>query len=141
LLPFAVGAMLVLAIDLTTKRFATRDPLLFGHGVIYNDEISAGPVRLAICAVTIVVVATISHIASRRGIGEIPLVWLAGGVLVGGVLANWISSLIWDAGVPDFISQGDRLWNLADFSIGLGMLLFLTSSIFYAVRTYARGRR
>jgi hypothetical protein len=139
--PLVLGAALVLGVDLTTKLLAVHDPMLFGDGLLHNPDMPHTLVRFTVCAVTILVVAGMSRWAAARGIGSIPLVWLAAGLLVGGVLGNWSSGVIWPLGVPDFISRGDRMWNLADFAIGIGMMLFLASSIGYVLRAYVRGRR
>lgn len=128
----------MLTIDLATKHAAVRDPSIFGH-LVYNPVMPHTSTRLFVCVATVLVIALISRLAARRGIGTIPIVWLAGGLLIGGTLANWVSKFIWGS-VPDFISHGDRLWNLADFSIGSGMLLFTLATVTYWVRGYLRMR-
>ncbi|MCB0879336.1 MAG: signal peptidase II [Thermoleophilia bacterium] len=137
----AVTALMVLAVDLTTKAIAVNDPGFFGAGLIYNPERPHHVVRFGVCAVTLVVVSMISTYARSRGAGSVPAVWIAAGLLVGGVVGNWIAGAYWDAGVPDFISRGDRMWNLADFAIGMGMLLFLVSTLAYAIRAFAHDRK
>ena len=132
------SALAVVAVDLVTKYLAVRDPMLFGDGLIYNDDLPSHAARVATVLGTMLVTIVIARIAERTGVGAVPFIWLACGLLVGGVLGNWIAGGLWSHGVPDFIDGGERMWNLADFTIGLGMLLFLASSVGYAVRTYAR---
>jgi hypothetical protein len=49
----------------------------------------------------------------RRGVGRLYAAWLCVGVLVGGTLGNGVSTYIWSAGVPDFISMSDGwMWNV-----------------------------
>ena len=129
------------AVNSLTKAIAVNDPGFFGAGLIYNPERPHHVVRFGVCAVTLVVVSMISTYARSRGAGSVPAVWIAAGLLVGGVVGNWIAGAYWDAGVPDFISRGDRMWNLADFAIGMGMLLFLVSTLAYAIRAFAHDRK
>jgi hypothetical protein len=138
LLPLLAGTGLVLTIDLGTKHAAVRDPSIFGQ-LVYNPVMPLTSTRLVVCITTVLVISLIGRLAARRGIGAIPVVWFAGGMLVGGTLANWVSKFIWGS-VPDFIPHGDRLWNLADFSIGSGMLLFTIATVTYWVRGYVRMR-
>jgi hypothetical protein len=140
-LPLVVGAAWVLAIDLSSKVAAIAHPHLLPSGMVYNPDMPSTATRLGVCATTVLVLACLTAAARRLRLGAIPLVWLAGGMLVGGTLGNWISGRIWKLGVPDFISHGDRMWNMADFSIGSGMLLAFVSMLGYAIRGYVRGRR
>lgn len=139
-LPLFASAGAVLVVDLATKALAVQDPARFGAGVIHNPELPHLLERALVIVATVIVIALLSLAAQRRGIGPIPAVWVAGGLLVGGVLGNGISGVIWRAGVPDFIDRGARMWNLADFSIGLGMLLFLISTTGYVIRAAVLAR-
>jgi hypothetical protein len=60
-------------------------------------------------------------------------------LLVAGVLANGVSSLLWARGVPDFIDVGDGwVWNVADFEIAIGLTGGLLSIGLSAIVVYAR---
>lgn len=137
-IPLLVALVSTVAIDLVSKVLAIRDPWLFGPGIVYNPSTSHLATRIGICLASIAVVALMARLARWRGIGPIPLVWAACGILVGAVIAQGASTVIWEAGVPDFIWLGDWVWNLADFSIGIGMLSFLAASVGYAVNAFAR---
>lgn len=140
-LPLLTAFGLVLVVDLVTKALAVRDPQLFGAGLIHNPVMPTTAVRFAVCLTTVACVAVMARLAAAHGTSSIPVTWVAAGLLVGGTLGNWSSGLIWQPGVPDFISGGDRMWNLADFAIGSGMVLLFCSSLGYAIATYVRGRR
>lgn len=137
-IPFAAAVALVVVVDLTTKALAVDDPMRFGHGLLYNPELPSHPVRLGVCIATILVVAAMAKFAARRNAGPILFTWLAAGLLVGGVIGNWSSGVIWALGVPDFIGRGLRMWNLADFAIGFGLMLFLLSAVGYSIRAFLR---
>lgn len=141
LLPLVACALGVLAVDLATKALAVRDPGLFGDGLIHNPELPSSLTRLTVCVATIAVVAAATRMANRGGAGPVPMLWVAAGLLVGGTVGNWIAGAVWAHGVPDFIDGGDRMWNLADFAIGLGMLLAIVSAFGYALRAYVRSVR
>lgn len=130
-----------MTIDLVTKSLAVRDPQLFGDGYLHNPDLPSAASRVLVCVGTIGFVALLSHLLAARGAGPIPFTWLAAGLIVGGVLGNWTSSAIWSAGVPDFIDHRGRMWNLADFTIGIGVLMLLTSSFAYPIRAFVRDRR
>lgn len=137
-MPLVVALSLTAILDLGTKAVAVSNPEMFGPGVIYNPSTSHLALRIAICLVSVAVVMLLTKLAHWRGIGHIPLVWVSCGILVGAVLAQGASTVIWADGVPDFIWMRGWVWNLADFSIGVGMLLFLAASIGYAVVAFAR---
>lgn len=139
-LPLLVTAALVVGVDLTTKVLAVRDPSLFGGGVIYNPLRPSFAMRLLFVVGTVGVLAGVTRLAATRLHTGIPLLWACGGLLVGGTAGNWVSGVIWDAGVPDFIDRGTRMWNLADFAIGLGWMLAIVSSFGYLVRGFLRLR-
>lgn len=66
------------------------------------------------------------------------VVSVATGILCGAVLAQGASGAIWARGVPDFIWSSQRVWNVADFAIGFGMLLFLIACLAYPIAAYIR---
>lgn len=41
-----------------------------------------------------------------------------------GGAANLLASFLWDAGVPDYLSFGDTIMNVADLQIGAAFILF-----------------
>jgi Signal peptidase (SPase) II len=141
----AGGLVCVLAVgaDLLTKAYAV-DTGRFGL-VAYNDT-HAGDFarRVAMSLVAVVFAAAITVAARRRGLGRQWGAWLGTGLLVGGVLANGLSSFIWSHGVPDFIhvySLSPDVWDVADFEIAIGLTGGIASVALAAVVAYARGRR
>lgn len=140
-LPFALVALTVVAVDLVTKVLAVRDHASLGDHLLYNPELPSHATRALVCVATIAVVTLIARLAERVGGGPIPFTWIAAGLLIGGTVGNWSSGVIWNAGVPDFIDRGDRVFNLADFAIGFGMLTMMVSLTAYAIRAYVRRRR
>jgi lipoprotein signal peptidase len=67
--------------------------------------------------------------------------WVGCGLLAAGILANGISPLLWNQGVPDFIDvRGGWVWNLADFEIAIGLTGGLLSVVLSAVVVYTRER-
>jgi lipoprotein signal peptidase len=96
--------------------------------------------RLLLSAAAVAVAYGLSRAARWRGYGEVWGVWVGAGLLVAGVLANGVSRVIWERGVPDFIFAGDFIWNPADFMIGVGMTGGIVSLLGTALVAYARGR-
>lgn len=135
-IPLVAALVCTAAVDLVSKVIAIRNPTLFGPEIVYNPSTSHIATRIAICIASVAVVALLARLARWRGIGPIPMVWGACGILVGAVLAQGASTIIWPQGVPDFIWLGEWVWNLADFSIGIGMMLFLVTSIGYSIRAF-----
>jgi hypothetical protein len=110
------------AVDLVTKIFAVAS-LARPSEIIFNDRPPDLLMRVDVCLVTIGVVYLLERAVLRRGVGRLSAAWLCVGVLVGGTLANGVSTYLWAAGVPDFISLSDGWkWNVADFEIVFGLL-------------------
>ncbi|MGH2922292.1 MAG: hypothetical protein ACRDKU_09525 [Gaiellaceae bacterium] len=66
-----------------------------------------------------------------------PSVALAAGLVVGGAAGNVISLALWP-GVPNPLVAGGLAFNVADLSVGLGLMLLLPAGLVFAVRN--RGR-
>ena len=132
------GVLLVLAIDLGSKLLVLADDARAAT-VIYNPDKTSQPLRIVLIVIVIATVAALTWAARWRGIGPVPILWLACGGLIGGVSAQGISLLVWERGVPDFIYAGDHVWNLADFAIGQSLLLTAVSLVGYSVRAALRG--
>jgi lipoprotein signal peptidase len=72
--------------------------------------------------------------------GRIWGAWVGVGLLVGGIVGNGVSRLIWPRGVPDFIDMGREVWNVADFEIGLGLTGGIVSIAVSALLIFVRER-
>jgi lipoprotein signal peptidase len=107
-------------------------------GVSYNDVPSKMALRLFGCLVTLVCVAALSAYAARVGLGRQFGLWIGCGLVIGGIVANGISSMLWARGVPDFIAASGWVWNLADFEIAFGTIGGLLSLGVAAVAAYVR---
>ncbi|HTZ06310.1 MAG TPA: hypothetical protein VMB53_11185 [Gaiellaceae bacterium] len=139
----AVALVFGFALDLGTKTYA------IWHGglglVVYND-VHAGDFRrrVVMSVVAIAVTYALADVARRRGVGRLWGAWIGAGLLVGGVMANGVSHLIWSAGVPDFIhvySLSPDVWNVADFEIAWGLTGGMASVVAAAVYAYVRDHR
>jgi hypothetical protein len=138
------GLVCVLAIgaDLLTKAYAVDTGRL---GLVAYNDTHAGDFarRVAMSLVAVVFAEAITVASRRRGLGRQWGAWLGTGLLVGGVLANGLSSFIWSHGVPDFIhvySLSPDVWDVADFEIATGLTAGIASVAIAAVVAYARGR-
>jgi lipoprotein signal peptidase len=96
--------------------------------------------RLAMSIVAVAVVVALTRLAAWRGIGRIWGAWFGVGLLVAGIVGNGVSRLIWSRGVPDFVTMGREVWNVADFEIGLGLTGGLVSIAVAALFAFARDR-
>ena len=104
--------------DLLSKKWATEH----AAGLVYNSKPSELPLRVLMSLVAIGVAAALARVAAMRGLGRQWGAWTGCSLLVAGVLANGVSSLIWSRGTPDFIDMRDGwIWNVADFEIALGL--------------------
>ena len=139
----AVALVFGFALDLGTKTYA------IWHGglglVVYND-VHAGDFgrRVVMSAIAIAVTYVFADVARRRGIARLWGAWIGAGLLVGGVMANGVSQLIWSRGVPDFIhvySLSPDVWNVADFEIAWGLVGGLASIVAAALYAYVRDHR
>lgn len=124
-----------IAVDLVTKEWvvATRvDSVFFNtprHGLL---------IRVAMCAVAVAVATLMTRAAAWRGLGRPWGAWVGGALLVGGVLGNGVSPLLWSAGVPDFIVERDWIGNVADFEIFFGLMGGFLSLAIGAIVVYIR---
>jgi lipoprotein signal peptidase len=66
-----------------------------------------------------------------------PSIALAAGLLVGGAGGNVISLALWP-GVPNPLVAGGFAFNVADLSVGLGIMLLLPAGCVFAVRNRER---
>lgn len=129
---FAVG----LAFDLGTKAYAVAI-----GAAIYNDRAPELTRRLALTIAAVAVVALLARLARWRGLGQLWGAWIGVGLLAAGVLGNGVSSLVWSAGVPDFIWLGRAgVWNFADFEIAVGLTGGLVSVVVAAGVRYRAER-
>jgi lipoprotein signal peptidase len=90
--------------------------------------------------VAVVGVVVLTRLASWRGIGRIWGAWVGVGLLVAGIVGNGVSRVIWTRGVPDFVTMGREVWNLADFEIGVGLTGGVASIAVAALLAFARER-
>lgn len=122
-------AALVVAIDLAVKAFAVAES---GGAVLYHER-SGLYVLLAGCALpwAAALVATGSRLVSA-----------AGGVLVGGAVANLLSLAMWPAGVPNPLVAGAVGFNPADvFALAGGLVLVPLAVAVFAARNRERLRQ
>lgn len=66
-----------------------------------------------------------------------PSIALAAGPLVGGAAGNVLSLAVWP-GVPNPLVVGGLAFNLADVSVGVGLLLLLPAVLVFAARNRDR---
>jgi hypothetical protein len=123
------------AADLATKTAVVAAHV---HGVYFNTPRHGLPLRLVMCAVAVAVAFLMTRAAAWRRLGRPWGAWVGGGLLVGGVLANGVSPLLWHAGVPDWIDNGDWVGNVADFEIFFGLMGGFLSLAVGACVVYAR---
>jgi hypothetical protein len=121
--------------DLLSKVWATEH----AAELVYNPMPSELPLRVVMSLVAIGVAVVLARVAAMRGLGRQWGVSVGCALLVAGVLANGVSTLIWSRGVPDFIDMGDGwIWNVADVEIALGLSGGIVSVAVSALRVYAR---
>lgn len=126
------------ACDLASKELAVSRGV---GSLIYNRSPAELPLRVAMSALAIAVALALTRIAAIRGLGRQWGVWAGCALLVAGVLANGVSALLWERGIPDFIDvRGGWVWNLADFEIALGLTGGILSVAVSAVGAYLRER-
>jgi hypothetical protein len=114
-------AALVAAVDLADKIVAPTTPEAF-HPRPFS-------VLLVMAVVTMLGLLTFPRTGSRS-------IAVAGGLMVGGGLANTVSLLAWGSGVPNPLLS-DRLgiaFNLADLAVASGFLLLLPATLVFAIR-------
>ena len=136
-----VGAFTAaLAIDLLTKTYFVAHAAA-PRSVVYNQRPHDLAIRIDVSLLTLAVIYVLTVVARRRGIGRLWGAWIGVGVLLGGTLANGVSSYLWARGVPDFIHvSGGWVWNVADFEIVVGLLGAAASVVVSAVAAYVRHR-
>lgn len=135
-----LASLFTLGVDLGTKVVATVVDR--GDGwLVYNDTPSPGLLhRSAMSLVAIAATVVLARLAHWRGMGQIWGGWIGCGLLVGGIMGNGLSPLVWSPGVPDFIHLGEWVWNVADFAIGIGLGGGLVSIGLAGVAVYVRER-
>ncbi|MDX6514403.1 MAG: hypothetical protein QOH73_69 [Gaiellaceae bacterium] len=86
-------------------------------------------VLLAMVVVTVLGLVTFPRAGSRA-------IAIAGGLMVGGGVANTVSLLAWGSGIPNPLlsSRYDIAFNLADLAVGSGFVLLLPATLAFAVR-------
>jgi hypothetical protein len=125
------------AADLVSKRWAVEH----SDRVIFNHTPTELPFRLLMSFVAAAVGLVIARLALQRGLGRQWGIWIGCALLVAGTLANGVSPLLWDRGVPDFIDlHRGWSWNVADFEIAIGLVGGILSVALSAVVVYARER-
>ena len=130
------------AVDLLSKRWAVSHV----DRLVYNTKPSELAFRIAISALTVGGAAVMAWLAAKRGLGRQWGLCVGAALLVAGILANGVSPLLWERGVPDFIHmQGGWVWNVADFEIAVGLTggilsVAVNAIVVYARETVARGR-
>ena len=119
---------------------ASKASAVDGHAHVYfHDVPSRLPKRLVGIVLALLVTAALTRIsARRRDLGRPWGAWFGAPILTAGILANGVSALIWDRGVPDFIWTGDSIMNLADFEIFFGIVGGLTALFVGYCVTYSR---
>jgi hypothetical protein len=120
--------------DLLSKRWAVSH----ADHVVFNTKPSEFPLRVAISLLTIAVAAVLASLAAWRGLGRQWGVAIGTALLVAGILANGVSRLLWEPGVPDFIAVSGWVWNVADFEIAIGLTGGVLSVALSALLVYGR---
>ena len=122
-------AGLVAAVDLVHKAVALHGP----EPVVGHERpvgyIAAGATAATIWAIAIVLARSL------------PIAF-AGGIAVGGAVANLTSLALWPsfAGVPDPLIAGRIAFNVADVAVGVGLVLVVGTTVAFAVRNRTRLR-
>ena len=57
---------------------------------------------------------------------------LGAGIASGGALATPLAAFVWSGGVPNPLTRGDVAFNLADLSMGVGVLLLVAGVLAHA---------
>jgi hypothetical protein len=126
------------AADLLTKQLVVATQ---AEPVFFNTPRHGLAIRLVMCVVAVAVAAVMTRAAAWRGLGRPWGAWIGGGLLVAGVLGNGVSPLLWPAGVPDWIVDGDWIGNVADVEIFFGLLGGFVGTAAGVVLVYVRERR
>lgn len=126
----AIIAAAFFALDQISKLIATAIPP--DHFV--NHDVQGLQIWAAVVPLLVV-----SLFANR-------LLFLSGGVLVGGLLGNAVDARFWPGGVPDFIDAPypftpPSIWNLADAFIDIGALAYLAVLVTITLRRVAQETR
>lgn len=114
-------ALVVAAVDLVDKLVAPTLPEAFHP--------RPPSVALVMAVATVLGLVTFPRTGSRA-------IAVAGGLMVGGGIANTASLLAWGAGIPNpLLSQRyDVAFNLADLAVASGFLLLLPATLVFAVQ-------
>ncbi len=122
-------AGLIAAVDLVHKAIALHGP----EPVVGHERpvgyIAAGATAATIWAIAIVLARSIP-------------IAVAGGIAVGGAVANLTSLALWPsfAGVPDPLVAGRIAFNVADVAVAVGLVLVVATTLVFAVRNRSRLR-
>ena len=114
------GALLVAAADLAHKTTA---------GPVLVHERSA----LYAAGIALTCVAWAAAVVRLRS----PSIALAAGFLVGGAAGNVASLALWP-GVPNPLVAGGFAFNVADLSVGVGLVLLVPSALLFGARNRDR---
>ncbi len=121
-------------VDLLSKEWA----ISHAGGLVFNNKPSELPLRVFVSLVTIAGAFVLAWLARLRGLGRQWGLWVGVALLVAGVLANGVSTLLWARGVPDFIDVRGWVWNVADFEIAVGLTGGILSLGVSALVVYTR---
>jgi lipoprotein signal peptidase len=137
-----IALLLALTADLVSKTYAVNHG---GLGLVYYNHTHVADIlrRVLMSLAAVAFTAVAAFVARRRGLGRLWGGWVGAGLLVGGVMGNGLSQLLWARGVPDFIhvySVSSDVWNVADFEIMFGLAGGMVSIAGSALLAYARGR-
>lgn len=126
-LVFTAG--LVAAVDLAHKAVALHGP----EPVVGHER----PIGFILAGATAATIWAIAIVLAR----SVPIA-LAGGIAVGGAVANLTSLALWPsfAGVPDPLVAGRIAFNVADVAVGAGLVLVVATTVVFAVRNRSRLR-
>ena len=137
-----VALLVALGADLLSKTYAISQG---GLGLVYYNDTHVADLmrRVILSLVAVAFTGAAAYIARRRGLGRLWGGWIGVGILVGGVMGNGLSELLWSRGVPDFIhvySMSHDVWNVADFEIMFGLVGGMASIAVSALIAYALER-
>jgi Signal peptidase (SPase) II len=121
-------------VDLLSKEWA----ISHAGGLVFNNKPSELPLRILVSLVTLTGAFVLAWLAALRGLGRQWGLWIGVSLLVAGILANGVSALLWERGVPDFIGVRGWVWNIADFEIAIGLTGGILSLGVSALVVYTR---